>query len=139
VQTTTAPQNWDDPYGYRQPWESFAMRCFGTTTTSKLITRFRPMTQPLNAAQALLIDRGLDLANQLHLFLVESLQGRTKEGTYLNNPCEKWTHKFLFLALLGYAASMAKFSELDRGDFIALAEGFYDNVEVNPKSDPPTA
>jgi hypothetical protein len=102
-------------------FESLASRCFGYFG-SFIPVRSRLMT--LSPAHALLIDKGLSMANDLHRFLSE---------TQTNNPALKWNHKFLFLALLGYASSMARFSELDKQDFMALAEGFYDNVEIEPK------
>lgn len=85
----------------------------------------------ISAPQAVLIDKGIELSNQLHTYLSENSQGRSsKTGDYTENPTQCWNHKFLFLALLGYAASMAKFSELDREDFQQLAMGFYDYVLV---------
>jgi hypothetical protein len=86
----------------------------------------------LTAAHALLIDKGLTMANQLHAYL--SLRS---DGEATPNPTLKWNHKFVFLALLGYAASMAKFSQLDKDDYMALAEGFFDNVDITPREDVP--
>lgn len=85
----------------------------------------------ISAPQAVLIDKGIKLSNQLHSYLSENSQARnSKTGNYTDNPTHGWNHKFLFLALLGYAASMAKFSDLDRDDFQQLAMGFYDYVLI---------
>lgn len=130
---TYAPQNWNDPeFRSRDAvWRSFALRCFGLITPvhyNRIPTRMQMVDHNLTAAHALLIDKGLDLANQLHVYL-----SYREDGKVIPNPTLKWNHKFVFLALLGYAASMAKFSQLDKDDYMALAEGFYDNVDIAPR------
>jgi hypothetical protein len=107
----------------------FELRCFGYSTKSKnwhaqdcrrLLVR--NMATPIPVAISVLITKGVELSNQLHDHLCTT-----------DNLTRKWNHKFMFLALMGYAASMAKFSELDKADYMALAEGFYDNIDMIPK------
>jgi len=90
------------------------------------LTAKKIMATPIPVAISVLIHKGSELANQLHEYLCDKVQV---------NPAPKWNNKFLFLALLGYAASMAKFSDLDKADYMALAEGFYDNIDI--KTDKP--
>lgn len=77
------------------------------------------MTLPAVSHQ-LLLQKGVELSNELHQFLCDT-----------PNPTKNWNNKLLFLALLSYAVSLGKFSDLDRDDFMQLCEGFYDNLQVN--------
>jgi len=74
----------------------------------------------------LLVAKGVELSNELHRFVTD---GGCSACT--TNPVKGWNNKLFVLALLAYAVSMGKFSDLDRDDFIKLCEGFYDNIEVN--------
>jgi hypothetical protein len=78
--------------------------------------------EPIPVNIAVLIKKGVEMSNDLHEYLSTT-----------DNVTRKWNHKFLFLALLSYASSMARFSDLDKADFMALAEGFYDNIEMKPR------
>lgn len=81
------------------------------------------MTLPAVSHQ-LLLSKGVELSNELHQFLCDT-----------PNPTKNWNNKLLFLALLSYAVSLGKFSDLDRDDFMQLCEGFYDNILVNPRDE----
>lgn len=73
-----------------------------------------------NVSHELLVATGVGLSNELHRFLTET-----------PNPTKQWGNQLLVLALLAYAVSMAKFSDLDKPDFLQLCGSFYDNLTID--------
>jgi hypothetical protein len=59
-------------------------------------------------------------SEELHKFIV----------TNPVSPMSKWPNKFMFLATLCYASSLAKLVDMERDSFIKLATTFFDNVHV---------
>lgn len=78
------------------------------------------MGEPGITAVHLLIQEGWKRSNELHRFIVDNPV----------NPMATWPNKVMFLALLCYATSLAKFTSMDRDDFLTLAAAFYDNVQT---------
>lgn len=68
----------------------------------------------------MLVEEGWRRSRDLHRFI----------GDNPVSPAATWPPKILFLALLCYCTQMAKFTDIDRQDFLDLCGGFFDNVQV---------
>lgn len=75
---------------------------------------------PSMGAIELLVEEGWRRSRDLHRFVTDNPA----------SPAMNWSPKILFLAFLSASAQTAKFTGMDRKDFLDLCSGFFDNIQV---------